>query len=373
MTRTVIALASLVVAGWLGPVAARAETAVDAPAARTAKAPRPQSRVEVWGASETPGLGEDVVVGVLEKAVAPLRRCYDKARAPRSAGPASRALEKLMGTDPLLGGVSLALHVVESGRVVGAVVESSSVRDDERLDRCARCARGRMLDLRFPAEKGRPDATVQVRLDFSPPEEELEAARAREGGLLKSLGSAVGSAGGQSFGYGGLGLRSSGQPGVVGGESGLGTLGTGHGGGGLGMRGTGSGGGGTGMGAMGPAGSSAAARPNAAVVTPGAAVVRGSLPREVIAAVVRRHLGEVRFCYESRLAAEPALEGRVTVQLTIGPDGAVTSSRVTGDTTGSADLGACIAAAVSRWTFPAPEGGGIVIVNYPFVLQQDRP
>lgn len=29
----------------------------------------------------------------------------------------------------------------------------------------------------------------------------------------------------------------------------------------------------------------------------------------------------------------------------------------------------CIVAAVRRWSFPAPDGGGVVIVTYPFALQ----
>jgi hypothetical protein len=29
----------------------------------------------------------------------------------------------------------------------------------------------------------------------------------------------------------------------------------------------------------------------------------------------------------------------------------------------------CIAQAVRRWEFPKPQGGGIVIVSYPFVLK----
>jgi hypothetical protein len=28
----------------------------------------------------------------------------------------------------------------------------------------------------------------------------------------------------------------------------------------------------------------------------------------------------------------------------------------------------CIVRAVRRWTFPAPDGGGVVVVNYPFLL-----
>jgi len=34
-----------------------------------------------------------------------------------------------------------------------------------------------------------------------------------------------------------------------------------------------------------------------------------------------------------------------------------------------AGVGNCIAQAVKRWQFPKPEGGGSVIVTYPFVLE----
>ena len=36
----------------------------------------------------------------------------------------------------------------------------------------------------------------------------------------------------------------------------------------------------------------------------------------------------------------------------------------------SAKVEGCILDAVKRWTFPAPDGGGLVTVTYPFVLQQ---
>ena len=46
-----------------------------------------------------------------------------------------------------------------------------------------------------------------------------------------------------------------------------------------------------------------------------------------------------------------------------GPATAVASS-----TLGDPQVENCIAQAVRRWTFPQPEGGGIVIVTYPFML-----
>jgi len=35
---------------------------------------------------------------------------------------------------------------------------------------------------------------------------------------------------------------------------------------------------------------------------------------------------------------------------------------------GNSTVESCIAQSVRRWSFPAPDGGGIVVVNYPFML-----
>lgn len=135
---------------------------------------------------------------------------------------------------------------------------------------------------------------------------------------------------------------------------------------GLGNLGTigGSGGSGYGRGAGG-LGEDRGATPR---IRTGSAEVRGSLSPEVIRRVVRRHINEVRFCYEQELSAHPDLEGRVNVAFVISPSGAVSEARVSSSTLGSATVESCITTAVQRWTFPAPEGGGVVAVTYPFVL-----
>jgi PmbA protein len=84
--------------------------------------------------------------------------------------------------------------------------------------------------------------------------------------------------------------------------------------------------------------------------------------------VVHRHINEVKFCYEQQLNARPDLQGRVTTKFVISPTGSVQSAMI-----GSSDLRneaveSCIVRAVRRWTFPAPDGGGVVVVNYPFLL-----
>ena len=119
---------------------------------------------------------------------------------------------------------------------------------------------------------------------------------------MSALGALMGDQIGENFGFGGLGLRGTGRGGGGTGEGtiGLGNLGTiGHGAGG----GSGSG---YGRGAGGFSGRSA----RVPQIRSGAADVRGSLSKEVIRRVIRRHINEVRFCYEQELNSRPDLEGR---------------------------------------------------------------
>ena len=178
---------------------------------------------------------------------------------------------------------------------------------------------------------------------------------------MSALGALMGDQIGENFGFGGLGLRGTGRGGGGTGEGtiGLGNLGTiGHGGGGGDGQGYG-------RGAGGFRGRSAAV-PR---IRAGHADVRGSLSKEVIRRVIRRHINEVKFCYEQELNSRPDLEGRVTVRFIISPTGAVQTAMTQATTLGNARVEGCITQAVRRWTFPAPDGGGIVIVNYPFMLQ----
>jgi TonB family protein len=177
-----------------------------------------------------------------------------------------------------------------------------------------------------------------------------------------ALGALMGNQIGPNFGFGGLGLRGTGSGGGGTGEGtiGLGNLGTiGHGGGG----GSGVG---YGRGAGGLRGRGGGKVPN---IKPGNAMVKGSLSKEVIRRVIRQHINEIRFCYEQVLSSKPDLGGRVSVQFVISPTGAVSTSKLAESTLGSSSVEDCIVKAVRRWTFPSPEGGGVVIVTYPFVLQ----
>ena len=175
------------------------------------------------------------------------------------------------------------------------------------------------------------------------------------------LGSLVGTEVGEAYGVGGLGLVGAGRGGGGTGEGtiGLGNLGTiGKGGGGGGLSGYGRGAGGLG-----------GRRASSPDVVPGTAEVRGSLDKEIIRRIIRRHINEVKFCYERELVRNAGLVGRVMIQFTIAGTGQVMASLVQSSTLNSMPVEQCIAQAVRRWEFPKPQGGGIVVVTYPFVLK----
>ena len=104
-------------------------------------------------------------------------------------------------------------------------------------------------------------------------------------------------------------------------------------------------------------------------VTGGEVINNGGLSKETIRRVVRRHHNEVKFCYEQGLAQREDLSGRVTTRFLISPTGAVTTAFVQASSVNHAQTEQCISQAVQRWTFPAPDNGGVVSVTYPFMLQ----
>jgi TonB family protein len=110
-------------------------------------------------------------------------------------------------------------------------------------------------------------------------------------------------------------------------------------------------------------------RATAPQIVPGPAEVRGALDKEIIHRIVRRHINEVKYCYEQESSKKPNLAGRITVQFTIAASGQVIASVLQSSTVGNLKIENCVVQAVRRWGFPHPEGGGIVIVSYPFSFQ----
>jgi hypothetical protein len=98
----------------------------------------------------------------------------------------------------------------------------------------------------------------------------------------------------------------------------------------------------------------------------------GSLDKEDIRRVIRGNEGQVRGCYERALTGNPDLAGRVTIQFIILGDGSVEASRLDSSTLGSPSAEVCVAEAACGWRFPKTNGGGRVIVTYPFNLTTGR-
>jgi outer membrane biosynthesis protein TonB len=104
-------------------------------------------------------------------------------------------------------------------------------------------------------------------------------------------------------------------------------------------------------------------------VVAGKPTILGALSKEIIRRIIRRHRNEVRYCYERALNRVPGLAGKLVVKMVIGADGAVVSARTTSSTMGAPIVARCIERKIENWRFPAPKGGGMVVVNYPFLLR----
>lgn len=98
-------------------------------------------------------------------------------------------------------------------------------------------------------------------------------------------------------------------------------------------------------------------------------IVMGALDRRDIDAYIRRNLAKVLWCYQKGLEKNPELVGRVVFNFIISESGDVSSVKVHRTTLGSAEVENCVAEQIKKIKFPAPEGGGIVFVNYPFTFK----
>jgi len=100
------------------------------------------------------------------------------------------------------------------------------------------------------------------------------------------------------------------------------------------------------------------------------ASVEGGLDRDEIAAVIQRHLGQIRFCYEQGLNIKSNLNGRVAIRFFINAGGHVNTANIANTSLHSSDVEGCIVDRLKSWKFPEPRGGVIVKVTYPFVLKR---
>ncbi len=100
--------------------------------------------------------------------------------------------------------------------------------------------------------------------------------------------------------------------------------------------------------------------------------VDGGLDKDVIARYIKSQLGQIRYCYERQLSANPDLYGKVMVKFTIGSAGSVVTQTIGTSSLSNAMVEGCILRRVAGWQFPSPKGGTQVIVSYPFLFKSTR-
>ena len=93
----------------------------------------------------------------------------------------------------------------------------------------------------------------------------------------------------------------------------------------------------------------------------------GALPKSAIQKVVKANIQQIQACYETQLAKKPSLAGKVIIQWIIDEEGAVTTAVTTDSTLNSSATEDCLVQLVSKWRFPKPDGG-TVVVKYPFIF-----
>ncbi len=98
-------------------------------------------------------------------------------------------------------------------------------------------------------------------------------------------------------------------------------------------------------------------------------MIEGGLDRDVIAEVIKRNLGQIRYCYERQLSSNKDLYGKVQVRFVISPDGAVSDPMIDNTTMKNAMVEGCILRRLAGWKFPLPKGGTMVKVSYPFLFK----
>lgn len=221
-------------------------------------------------------------------------------------------------------------------------------------------------EIKLAKERAKMEAINTANAAFNSLEGELSAVwgegdRAVGSDAVNALGNMFGDKVGEAAGFGGLGTAGVGRGGGGFGEAsiGVGNVGTrGRGGGGGGGRGYG-------VGAA-RIGERDAKEPK---VIPGTPVIQGSLDKETIRRVIRQHRAEYQYCYEKELNRKRDLNGKVAVKFTIAGNGSVIAASIEESSMNDSAVENCIVGKIRRWVFPAPKGGGIVVVKYPFIFK----
>jgi TonB family protein len=103
----------------------------------------------------------------------------------------------------------------------------------------------------------------------------------------------------------------------------------------------------------------------------GEPIILGALDRSLIDEVVKRHMNQIRYCYQRELTSNPKLAGKIVIKITIAKDGTVSSAQTKSSSMNNAKVENAICERFLKMQFPQPKGGGIVIVSYPFEFKPE--
>ncbi len=101
---------------------------------------------------------------------------------------------------------------------------------------------------------------------------------------------------------------------------------------------------------------------------PPALLPEGDIDLSLVAKEVKRHMGDLKQCYERRLLVHPELSGKVVMHWYIATDGKVAEQCVTEDTVGDEEVLSCVNKLVKECRFPTPSGSAVDI-SFPFVFK----
>ncbi len=94
--------------------------------------------------------------------------------------------------------------------------------------------------------------------------------------------------------------------------------------------------------------------------------VTGALSREIVRRIMRRHINEVKYCFQKKQHQQPKLEGTLVLSYTMDPRGRVIRSKVSEGTLKNRKVELCVQRSAQRWLYPKPADGKPVEVSCEF-------
>jgi TonB family protein len=94
--------------------------------------------------------------------------------------------------------------------------------------------------------------------------------------------------------------------------------------------------------------------------------IEGKLDEETVRKVAERNQASLKYCFQKAQMRNPNLQGKIVVEIVVGPEGKVSNVSVRESTIDDQEMVGCVLRMIRRWQFPAP--GGEVTIVFPLVF-----